>query len=70
MKVCYSSLILVGVKLGNTASNECGNAVETVNITVQCKLQRCHSCHGILTIVKISVFQEEREMSLRTHEFP
>ena len=52
------------------ASNECGNAVETVNITVPCKLQRCHSCHGILTIVKISVFQEEREMSLRTHEFP
>ena len=52
------------------ASNECGNAVEKVNITVQCKLQRCHSCHGILTIVRISVFQEEREMSLRTHEFP
>ena len=51
------------------ASNECGNAVETVNITVPCKLQRCHSCHGILTIVKISVFQEEREMSLRTHKF-
>ena len=52
------------------ASNECGNAVETVNITVPCKLQRCRSCHGILTIAKISVFQEEREMSLRTHEFP
>ena len=37
------------------ASNECGNAVETVNINVPCKLQRCHSCHGILTIAKISV---------------
>ena len=38
------------------ASNECGNAVETVNIAVPCKLQRCRSCHGILTIAKISVF--------------
>ena len=37
------------------ASNECGNAVETVNIAVPCKLQRCLSCHGILTIAKISV---------------
>ena len=34
------------------ASNECGNAVETVNIVVPCKLQRCRSCHGILTIAK------------------
>ena len=38
------------------ASNECGNAVETVNITVPCKLQRCRSYPGILTIAKISVF--------------
>ena len=38
------------------AINECGNVVETVNITVPCKLQSCLSCHDILTIVKISVF--------------
>ena len=38
------------------ASNECGIVVESVNIAVPCKLQRCRSCHGILTIAKISVF--------------
>ena len=34
------------------ASNECGNVVETVNIAVPCKFQRCRSCHGILTIAR------------------
>ena len=39
------------------ASNECGSAVETVNITVSCKLQGCRSCPGILTIAKILYFK-------------
>ena len=40
------------------ASNECGNAVETVNITVPCKLQRCHSCRGILRSRKFHYFKK------------
>ena len=44
------------------ASNECGNAVETVNITVPCKLKRCHSYHGILVSPRNDVLARSAEI--------
>ena len=72
MEVCYSSLILVGVKLGNTDVRPATNVAMQWR---QCTSPYHVSCKGVThsmvfwAIVKISVFWEEREMSLRSHEF-
>ena len=52
------------------ASNECGNAVETVSITVPCKLQRCHLCHGILYFKKSVKYREELMNSFSLRKQP